>query len=548
MERKPAKKAYTLPKPEEQRWLPKSVAVWFEEKRKITLETVKAWQIYYAKHFMPDLGREEHTVAFPHYRDGVLVNVQYRTAEKGFAMVAGAERVFFGLDMLTKDYSKPLVITEGQIDALSCWQAGYTEVLSVPNGAPGGDAKNLDNHLGFLDTAIERLAPYAKIILAGDDDANGRRLTEELARRLGYERCWKVTWPEGCKDANDVLVTHGDETLVQALDGAEEWPIDGLLTIRDIMPEVVDLYEHGRPHTVSTGWMTLDDYYTIQEGEFTLVTGAPGHGKSRWLANMMLNVARRDRWRFLLFSPEFKPRRIVQTLVEQCAKKPLHGERRMSLEDLWEAEEFLQEHVTIVSPGTHHAATVTDLLEYAKLAIRRYGVKGIVLDPWSYITKAPGQRQSVTDYVAEKITEIKTFTGTYGCHLWLVAHPTKLTVAKSGPYAERWPPPTAYDVADSAHWNNGPDNILSIWRDYLEPENTYTEVHIQKIRDEYTGQPGMVRLRYDKSSKTYHDDEPATGPQPWEAPPEEPTQWTRTYPHMAAPLVTDTPTLFSPAS
>jgi hypothetical protein len=57
-----------------------------------------------------------------------------------------------------------------------------------------------------LDADAEVLDAAKKIVIAVDNDAPGRRLEDELARRLGRERCWRVEWPVGCKDANDVLV------------------------------------------------------------------------------------------------------------------------------------------------------------------------------------------------------------------------------------------------------------------------------------------------------------------------------------------------------
>jgi Toprim-like len=49
------------------------------------------------------------------------------------------------------------------------------------------------------------LKQVRKFVLAVDADEPGQKLETELARRLGHERCWRISWPHGCKDANDVL-------------------------------------------------------------------------------------------------------------------------------------------------------------------------------------------------------------------------------------------------------------------------------------------------------------------------------------------------------
>jgi twinkle protein len=85
---------------------------------------------------------------------------------------------------------------------------------------------------GELDGAL-------RVILATDNDAPGNALAEELARRLGRERCWRVRWPgnvhEGAqlqpdyrKDANEVLMADGPERLQMLLAAAEPYPIRGL--------------------------------------------------------------------------------------------------------------------------------------------------------------------------------------------------------------------------------------------------------------------------------------------------------------------------------
>ena len=81
-------------------------------------------------------------------------------------------------------------------------------------------------------------------MLATDNDEPGQALAEELARRLGRERCWRVRFPTGDldpaaplsdapppgfrKDANDVLLNDGPEALQALIDKADPYPIRGL--------------------------------------------------------------------------------------------------------------------------------------------------------------------------------------------------------------------------------------------------------------------------------------------------------------------------------
>src|SRR4030095_869336 len=92
--------------------------------------------------------------------------------------------------------TKTAYIVEGEPDKLAMEEAGYLNVLSVPDGAPAvvkkGEPDPDDGKFSFLANCAEQLDLLERIVLAGDMDAAGMALEEELARRLGRERCWRV--------------------------------------------------------------------------------------------------------------------------------------------------------------------------------------------------------------------------------------------------------------------------------------------------------------------------------------------------------------------
>lgn len=76
-------------------------------------------------------------------------------------------------------------------------------------------------------------------------DHHPQALAEELARRLGRDRCWRVRWPSEAaaasedgaeqggtsaarKDANEVLLKDGPEALQALMQEADPYPIRGL--------------------------------------------------------------------------------------------------------------------------------------------------------------------------------------------------------------------------------------------------------------------------------------------------------------------------------
>ena len=169
---------------------------WFYD-RGISSDTMMKNRIAEGKEYMPQLGKETTTIQFKYFRDSKLINVKYRDAAKNFKLVKDAERVMYGLDDLLG--KKEVIIVEGEMDKLAFYEAGYKNCVSVPNGA-----SNLK--MEYLKDFPEDLE---KVYLAVDNDEPGKKLQEELSRRIGRDICYRVTYPDGCKDINDVLITYG---------------------------------------------------------------------------------------------------------------------------------------------------------------------------------------------------------------------------------------------------------------------------------------------------------------------------------------------------
>ena len=266
--------------------------------RGISETTARRNRIGSARAYIPALGREADCIAFPYFRGGELVNIKFRALEqKAFTQVKGAEKILYGLDDIAD--SKTAIIVEGERDKLALEEAGLRNVVSVPNGAPAkvkaGDPDPDDAKFSYLANCADDLDRLDRIILAVDNDAPGHALAEELARRLGKERCWRVRWPDSgdapCKDANETLMRHGAQVLRECIDLAEPYPIAGLHSPDDFVDATLSLYRDGRQRGLSTGWPSLDEFMTIRPGELSVVTGIPGSGKSEFIDALAVNLA-----------------------------------------------------------------------------------------------------------------------------------------------------------------------------------------------------------------------------------------------------------------
>lgn len=482
----------------EYRWtdLPANVVEWFK-RRGIDEYTLKQNQIGYGQSF-----KDAKAIQFPYFRNGEVVNIKHRTKDKRFRQEKNAEKCLYRFDEIAKG-GETLIITEGEVDALSFQAAGFNRVCSIPDGAPSAEAKEYRTKFDFLKSAEEIVAQYPKVIIATDGDEPGRVAEKELARRIGIEKCYRVEYPAGCKDANDVLVKLGKDGVSALVNKAQQFPIEGVFSIGDLKGDLEDLYDRGVNRGYPTGWETLNDYYTVKPGELCIITGIPGSGKSEWLDALQVNLIASQDLRFAVCSPEnWPPERHAQKYLEKVISRPFgrHGfeRERMHKSEIAAALQQIRKHVFFIMPP--EMITIDVILEKTKQAIFRHGVNGLVIDPWNEIehTMERGQREDL--YISQQLSKLRRFARKHQINVWLVAHPQKLQKDKdTGTYK----PPTMYEISGGAQWRNKADVGICVHRPNYE--NDETEVYIQKIRFKEVGRIGKVTLKYNRDTGEYRD-------------------------------------------
>ncbi|KAJ9691283.1 hypothetical protein PVL29_013454 [Vitis rotundifolia] len=414
---------------------------------------------------------DQFIIAFTYQRNGVLVSCKYRDVNKNFWQEKGTEKIFYGVDDIKE--ASDIIIVEGEIDKLSMEEAGFYNCVSVPDGAPPSvstkvfESEEKDIKYQYLWNCKEYLEKASRIILATDGDAPGLALAEELARRLGRERCWRVKWPkknevEHFKDANEVLMYLGPDVLKEVIENAEIYPIQGLFNFSHYFNEIDGYYHHtlGFELGVSTGWRGLNGLYNVVPGELTVVTGVPNSGKSEWIDALLCNINRSVGWSFALCSMENKVREHARKLLEKHIKKPFfkagYGEsiERMTIEEFELGKKWLSETFYLI--------------------------------------------RTETEYVSQMLTMIKRFAQHHSCHVWFVAHPRQLHQWNGGP-------PNMYDISGSAHFINKCDNGIVIHRN-RNPEAgpvDQVQVCVRKVRNKVVGTIGDAFLSYDRYGASF---------------------------------------------
>jgi twinkle protein len=474
----------------------------FFKKRGISEYTLRKMYVKNGQLWCGDDNPSVNFIAFQYIKNNMSFNTKYRDSKKIIRQDKNGEKFFYNWDRI-KD-ADDIFITEGEMDALSLFECGFESSTSVPDGAPAPSNNDLSNKFSFLTDEFFKLCDKAKrIFLITDKDINGLFLESELRRRIDvdYSKCLQVSYPDDCKDINDVLVKYGEDEVNNIIDSAKPFPVDGVHTFGEFRDEIINYYNNGIEKGTSTGWMKMDEYLTLQSGKLNILTGIPNSGKSEWLDALIINTIGSNGWKWAIFSPENMPPHLhFQKYAEKMIGKSMMFGDRISINELDAAIRVADDHIDLIIPDEDNR-TLECILKAIRESVRRKGIKGFVIDPWNEIDHKFNGRTE-TDYISDTLGIIRRFARKNKLSAWIVAHPQKLQRDKNGQY----PVPSLYDISGGAHWNNKADNGVVVWRKFVEDQKkSYTEIFIKKVRFKTCGKIGSVRMQWNYINGQYEE-------------------------------------------
>jgi len=246
-------------------------------KRGITEETCRKWGYGVAEY-----GGE--TVQVANYRDesGQVVAQKLRTPRKDFLTLGEFRGMGLWGEALWRNGGKMLVITEGEIDALTISQVQGNKwpVASLPTGAAGA--------VKAVKRSIEWIETFEKVIFLFDMDDVGQKAARDCVVQVSPGKGLIATIP--LKDANDMLVTGRTKELIGAIWEAKVFRPDGVVVGDELWDRVID---NKNAEAVEYPWMGLNHKtYGMRLGEVVTLTSGTGQGKSSvcrewqtWLLN-----------------------------------------------------------------------------------------------------------------------------------------------------------------------------------------------------------------------------------------------------------------------
>jgi len=213
---------------------------------------------------------------------GKIVGAKIRYPGKKFRSQGDLKKSGLYGAHLWRDGGKMLVITEGELDALSVSQAQGNKwpVVSLVNGA-GSAASDISK-------SLEWVSGFDKIVLMFDMDDAGREAVEKAVEILPPGKVYVSRFPEGYKDANDLLKDGKPRAIIDAMWGAKQYRPDQIVMDDDLFNKMLEPIP-------KADWVYPFDgmnehLYGIRRRELVTITAGTGIGKSHLCREIALDL------------------------------------------------------------------------------------------------------------------------------------------------------------------------------------------------------------------------------------------------------------------
>ena len=423
--------------------------------------------------------------------DGVLVGAKVRTTGKDFRC-EGVVKTLFGMQNFrhkTTGKVQKLVIVEGEMDAMSVWEAqpGWA-VVSIPNGA--ASAKKAIQH------NYEWINYYDKIVLFFDNDQAGQEGAKQAASVLPPGKVF-IGFLDDYKDASEALQDNNTEAIraVCNYDHVQYKP-EGIIDAKNLL-DVITTPSPAADHDYPFQGLQTK-LHGIRYGELVTITAGSGIGKSsfcRELATHLLDKGERVGYLAL----EESNRRTALGLMSAHVGKSLHlGEHdRQTLIEAYEDSLAKWDLYLFDGFGSFDPDIIYNRIEYLAAGL---DTKVIFLDHLSILLSGlDGDERRMIDTT---MTRLRSLVERTGIALFLVSH---LKRTSSDQNHEEGARVTLGQLRGSAAIAQLSDAVIGLERDQ-QGGTKHSDTTVRVLKNRYSGETGVAcQLSYDLSTCKFNE-------------------------------------------
>ena len=453
----------------------------FLEKRGINKDTIKNFKLY----------NSNNCIGIPYLKNNLLIAVKKRTLSGKIKnlSITGSKFYLYNSDNTTFD--EPVVITEGEFDAMIVYQSGYKNVMSVGTGA------NSVNNL--FEQAGEFLTKFNSIVLFTDNDKYGlemdKKFIDKFKRKISTvdKNLYK-----GEKDANDIYLKYGKEQILKIIESGKttfdgEWDLE-----RNPYTEL----DYSGTKFIKTGIKSLDyAINTIQSKTVSLITGRSNAGKSTFVNQIMISAIE-EGFKCYLVAGEGEKNKIMNKFYSGIvgSRKELYIEKAFGLRTIKEPkpevlkaiQKWHKNKLKLFVKSLSKYKNESQLFEMLEYKIRTEHYDLIILDNLMsllVVSDAKNKNEAQGQFV-EKCHHLAKSTN---CAIIIVLHPNK--TYKAGKEME------FEQISGTSDMPNKADTIINVIRIINPEDNIGSKIQVAKNRD-FPELP-TIDCMYDYNTNSY---------------------------------------------
>lgn len=407
---------------------------------------------------------------------------------------------------------QPLIITSGEGDCATAIECGFYNAVSINGG---------DSNTQWVGECWDWLQQFNEIILVHDNDPSGEKFAREISTRLGEYRVKVVDIPTvhtkengqrvRIKDLNELLFYEGKEAVQEAIVNAKESEIPSIIDYTEVPRFSMSDVEGFRTGLRDLD-AALDKFYM---GSTTVLTGAPGSGKSSLLSTLICRSVEQGFPCFVYSGELSNPSLKSWVDFVHAGQRGLNKYRSPDgLSEYYKIRPDVYDKIN----QTYHGKIffykdgfeqkVSKIMATAETVVRRYSVKTLIFDNMTSMDMENNDdnKWSKQD---EFIREIIAFATRWNVCCLIVLHPKKMTEMRRM---------NMYDLSGTSSSANLTHRILSLYR--LQPRDKEPstdryghvipgcpfDVTIDVLKDRFGSAGGRtIGLFYDVASRRFFD-------------------------------------------
>jgi len=449
--------------------------------RKISEETCRKWG--YGK---GEMGGERVQVATYCDDDGNPVAQKVRFKSKDFRIVGDPNKMHLYGQHLWRDGGRMVVVTEGELDALSVSQVYGNKypVVSVPNGAQSAKRAVLKS--------LDWLERFESVVFCFDNDEPGRKAAVDCAGCLSPGKAKIVKLP--LKDASDMLQQGKGKELIDLIWEAKTYRPDGIVSGDDVWKIITKV---DKAQSFPYPWHGMNELTRgIRTGELTTFCAGSGVGKSAVCKELVHHLVMKHGQKVGFIALEESVKRTALSLMGIHMNKPVHLDMSLASEDEMEAaySEVIRDNLVFYD---HFGSLDNDnLLNRIRYMVRSLGCRFIVLDHISLVVSGldGGDERRNLD---NAMTRLRSLVQETGVGMLVVSHLKRPDGNKGHEGGQRT---TLAQLRGSAAIGQLSDMVFGLERDLQDPDSQDITT-VRCLKNRFTGMTGVAcHVRYNRET------------------------------------------------